>query len=355
MSRYKVVVAGALGVVGRGFLEEISQQEDWEIIGLSRRQPDFETRARFISVDLTDRDACQAQLGRLTGVTHIVYAAVNEQENLVAGWRELDHVQTNLKMLKNLLEVIEPNSPELQHVTLLQGAKAYGTHLGRYPIPARETAPRHFPPNFYYHQEDYLKERQAGKNWTWTIIRPPLVVGFATRSSMNILTSIAAYAAICKEMGLPFRFPGTNLTHIAQAVDNRLLGRAIYWAATNPSCANQIFNITNGDCYTWEPLWLRFAEFFGVEYAPPQPISLAAAMVDKEPLWQLIVDKYNLRPYKLADIASWAYADYQFNKTADSYLSTIKARQFGFHDCMDTEQMFIDWFQRLQRERVIPG
>lgn len=355
MSRYKVIVAGALGVVGRGFIEEISKYEEWEIIGLSRRKPDFDTRAQFISVDLTDRDTCQAQLAGLTRVTHIVYAAVNEQPNLVTGWRELDHVQTNLQMLQNLLEVVEPNSPGLQHVTLLQGAKAYGSHLGRYPIPARETDPRHFPPNFYYHQEDYLKERQAGKDWTWTIIRPPLVIGFATRSSMNVLTSIAAYAAICKELGLPFRFPGTNLTYIAQAVDNRLLGRAIHWAATSPACANQIFNIANGDCYTWEPLWLRFAEFFGVEYAPPQHFSLESAMADKEPVWQRIVAKYNLRPYTLADITSWPYTDWQFNKTTNSYLSTIKARQSGFSDCIDTEQMFIDWFERLQRERIIPG
>lgn len=355
MSRYKVLVAGALGVVGRGFIEHISSDEDWEIIGLSRRTPDFASRAKFISVDLLDRKASQQALAEISGVTHIVYAAVNEQVNLVKGWRATEQVQANLLMLQNLLEAVEATSPGLQHITLLQGAKAYGAHLGRYPIPARETAARHFPPNFYYEQQDYLTERQAGKDWTWTILRPPLVIGFATGSSMNILTSIAAYAAICKELGLPFRFPGSNLTYIAQAVDNRLLARSINWAATTPAAANQIFNITNGDVYTWEPLWLRFTELFGVPYAPPQPVNLLEAMADKEGLWQRIVQGHGLRSYRLSEITSWAYADWQFNKSVDSYLSTIQARQLGFHDCVDTEQMYVDWFDRLQRARIIPS
>jgi hypothetical protein len=38
----------------------------------------------------------------------------------------------------------------------------------------------------------------------------------------------------------------------------------------------------------------------------------------------------------------------------NSYLSTIKLRQAGFHDCADTEEMYVDWFARLRREKVIP-
>jgi nucleoside-diphosphate-sugar epimerase len=354
MARHTVLVAGALGVVGRGVVEELSSDAAWDIIGASRRAPDYESRAAFVSVDLLDRDACERRLGALRDVTHVVYAAVNEQRDLVSGWRRTEHAEANFQMLRNLVDVVERSAPALRHITLLQGAKAYGAHLGSYPIPARETAPRHMPPNFYYEQEDFLAERQHGKSWSWTILRPPLIIGFAVGSSMNMLTTIAAYAAISKELGLPFRFPGSNLTNIAQAVDARLLARAIRWAGTTPACANQTFNVTNGDCYTWEPLWLHFARIFEIDYAPPQPYPLAQGMADKEPVWQRVVTKHGLRPYRLSDITSWPYADWQFSKPVNSYLSTIKARRYGFHDCLDTEEMYTDWLARLRRNRIVP-
>lgn len=37
-----------------------------------------------------------------------------------------------------------------------------------------------------------------------------------------------------------------------------------------------------------------------------------------------------------------------------SVVSTIKARQHGFHDCMDTEEMFGEIFESLQAARVLP-
>jgi hypothetical protein len=38
----------------------------------------------------------------------------------------------------------------------------------------------------------------------------------------------------------------------------------------------------------------------------------------------------------------------------NSYPSTIKVRQGAFHDCVDTEEMYVDWFARLRREKVAP-
>ncbi|NOT56148.1 MAG: NAD-dependent epimerase, partial [Deltaproteobacteria bacterium] len=35
-------------------------------------------------------------------------------------------------------------------------------------------------------------------------------------------------------------------------------------------------------------------------------------------------------------------------------VSTIKARQAGFHECMDTEDMFRKWFKRFQELRLLP-
>src|SRR3546814_11999046 len=75
-------------------------------------------------------------------------------------------------MLQNLLVTVEENAKHLQHITLLQGTKAYGGHLGPFRQTARESDPRHMPPNFYYNQQDLNTKRQAGNGWTWTVLRP---------------------------------------------------------------------------------------------------------------------------------------------------------------------------------------
>ena len=51
MGKRKVVVAGALGVIGRAAVEHFCARGDG-VVGLSRRLPDFESEAQFVSVDL---------------------------------------------------------------------------------------------------------------------------------------------------------------------------------------------------------------------------------------------------------------------------------------------------------------
>ena len=119
-----------------------------------------------VSADLLDRDDLQRKLGKTSGITHIVFAAYVEKPT------PAERSQTNLAILKNLLDVVEETSPSLRHVTFYQGGKAYGADLGPYKTPAREDDPRLMPPNFYYDQEDFLRERQRGKAWHWTAPAP---------------------------------------------------------------------------------------------------------------------------------------------------------------------------------------
>ena len=65
MANRKALVAGGLGIVGRALVEYLETLDDWDIVALSRRKPDFDTRATFIPVDLTDRAACEAALDGL--------------------------------------------------------------------------------------------------------------------------------------------------------------------------------------------------------------------------------------------------------------------------------------------------
>lgn len=354
--RGTTLIAGALGVVGRAVLEQ-AEGAGRPVIGLSRRQPDFGTTARFISVDLTDGAACAAQLTELEQVTHLVYAAVYEKPDIARGWTDPEHVTTNLAMLSNLVAVLEERAPNLQHITLMQGTKAYGIHMGPFRLPAREDDPRYMTPNFYYNQQDWLTARQQGKRWTWTVLRPQLVCGFALGSPMNIIAGVGAYAAICRELGLPLRFSGGEPRTI-ELTDAALLARSIDWAGDAEPARNNIFNVTNGDVFVFAHFWQRIAACFAMPTDVPHPHSLTRSMADKEAVWQRIVARHDLRPTTLAELVpSWSFIDYSLgygSRPNDVILSTIRIRQAGFSDCIDSEEMFLGWLNRLQAERILP-
>ena len=349
MKNKVALVAGASGIVGRGVVEHLTSLDDWDIIGLARRPYD-KGRGRFLAVDLLDLDDCKVKLGGLGRITHVFYAAYQERPT------EGEQTAVNVTMLRNLVATVESAARSLEHVCLFEGVKAYGCQFGPYKTPARETDPRHMPPNFYYDQEDFLREQQRGKNWFWSALRPSLVCGPGIGHPMNLAMSIAVYASISRELGLPLWFPGTRgaYTPLFEATDAVHLARAAVWAATEPSCANQIFNITNGDYFRWEHLWPGIAGFFGMPAAPPMPIRLTEMMADKGPLWQDMVRKYRLQPHPFEQIASWPFSEFVFRIEYDVISDTTKARRYGFHEVVETEAMFERLFAGLKELRYIP-
>jgi RHS repeat-associated protein len=264
--------------------------------------------------------------------------------------------EANLAILSNLLDVVESTSPTLKHVTFYQGGKAYGADLGPFKTPAREDDPRLMSPNFYYDQEDFLRCRQKGKQWHWTALRPESTSGFAVGNPMNLAMVIAVYAAISKELGLPFRFPGSEKAYrvLHQVTSADILAKATIWAGTSNTARNEIFNITNGDYFRWQHMWPRIARMFEMEVADPVPMPLSVYMADKGPVWDAVVRKDELQPIPYEQVASWAFGDAQFHMEFDNITSTIKARRAGFPDCIDTEDMFTEFFDGLRRRRVIP-
>jgi nucleoside-diphosphate-sugar epimerase len=345
-----VIVAGAVGVIGRAVLTHFEALPDVRTIAVSRRKPDFATRAEHVSVDLGDREACRRAFAAYPETTHIVFAAYQERELL---WEQ---IEPNLTMIRNLVESVEECAPTLSHVTLMQGGKAYGCHLGAFPSPARESDPRHMPPNFYYDQEDFLRRASIGKRWTWTALRPEAVIGMAVGNPMNLLMVIAVYALISKALRLPLVFPGTGNSYqfLYQVTDARILARATQWAGETEMCGGEIYNITNGDYFRWSQMWPAIAKIFDMEVAPPLSINLRAMMADKGPVWEEIVSRYGLKAYPYADIAKWGFGDFIFKTPFDNITSTIKARKAGFHDCIDSYDMFAERLAELQVENIIP-
>ena len=361
MPKYKVLVAGASGLVGFAAVRHFAGLADWDVVGVSRRIPDGLDGADLVSVDLQDRARCAEVFGRMHDVTHLVYAALYEKPGVVQGWRERDQMETNLRMLDHLFEPLAAAARGLQHVSLLQGTKAYGAHIEPFPVPARERWPRHPHENFYWLQEDYLRDRQHGKDWRWTIFRPQLVFGEALKGNLNVLPAICVYAALRKEAGQPLSFPG-GPAPVFEAVDADLQARALAWAATSPDAAHQTFNLTNGDVFVWQHVWPVIADALGMEVGPPEPCCLTREMPARDAEWAAIVDKYGLRsPRRMLDFVggSFELTDLTFAYGAESapppiLVSTVKIRQAGFHDCLDTEDMFRNLIARYQALGWIP-
>ncbi|WP_215542944.1 SDR family oxidoreductase [Amycolatopsis sp. CA-230715] len=349
-ARNVALVVGANGVIGRNLIEHLRALDDWSVIGLSRRGGESDDRVRYLAVDLLDAEDTRDRLAGLTEVTHVFYAAYQDRPT----WAEL--VPPNLAMLVNVVDAIEPVATGLRHVSLMQGYKVYGAHLGPFKTPARESDAGHMPPEFNVDQQDFLERRQRGKAWTWSAIRPSVVVGFALGNPMNLAMVLAVHASISKELGVPFRFPGAPGAYdsLLEVTDAGLLARATVWAATDERCANQAFNINNGDLFRWSEMWPKIARFFELEVAPGLPMSLDVVMADKEPVWNAMVEKYGLAPTPYADVSSWAFGDFVFSWDYDMFADCTKARRFGFHEFIDTEAMFMAVFADFRRRKIIP-
>ena len=343
------LVVGANGVIGGNLIKHLLTLDDWDIVGLSRRGGVDTGRLRYVAVDLLDRAATRDALAGLSHVTHIFYAAYQDRPS----WAEL--VSPNLAMLVNVVDAIEPVARGLRHVSLMQGYKVYGAHLGPFKTPAREDDAGHMPPEFNVDQQAFLERRQAGRDWTWSALRPSVVIGFGLGNPMNLALAIAVYASMCKELGLPLRFPGKPGAYdsLLEMTDAGLLARATVWAATTPACANQALNITNGDLFRWSEMWPRIAAYFELDVAPSLPMTLATVMADKESLWSRMVADRGLAETSYADVSSWAFADAVFGWNYDFFADGSKARRLGFHEHIDTAAMFVSVFDDLRERRVI--
>lgn len=345
------LVVGARGVIGTNLVDHLASLEDWRVVGLSRRGGvDVPGKVRQIAVDLLDPDDTRDKLAGLSEVTHVFYVAYQDRPT----WAEL--VPPNLAMLVNVVDAIEPVAQGLRHISLMQGYKVYGAHLGPFKTPAREDDPPHLPPEFNVDQQNFLEARQVGKAWNWSALRPSVVGGVALGNPMNLAVAIAVYASLSKELGVPLRFPGKPGAYDAllEVTDSGLLAKAAVWAATAPAAANQAFNVANGDLFRWSELWPKIARWFDMEVAPPLQMSLQDVMADKSSAWKQLQVTHGLAATSFAEVSSWPFADFVFGWDYDFFADGSKARRAGFHEYVATEEMLFQLFGELRRRRVIP-
>ena len=355
-----MLIVGVSGVIGDAAVSHFLASTDHFVIGISRRPHPLVDHPRYqhLAIDLTDSTACEAATASLARVDHLIYTAVAEQPGLITGWHDPQQMQLNLTMLQNLLEPLAATA-SLGHISLLQGAKAYGGHTGQQPpIPAREDAPRHPHDNFYWLQEDYLRAVADARDIGWTIFRPQVVIGAAAGVAMNPLLPLLAFAMLRCSEGLPLSYPG-GVTPIQELTDAQLLAEAFEWAQSAPTARNEIFNITNGDVFSWRSAWPTLARAVGMDMGDDEPVSLADYLFEREHLWDPIVRRHHLQSLSLAEYLgeSHHYLDLllrrdQAEPTVPHLLSSIKLRQAGFNPCRDSERSVLYWIDEMCRRRL---
>jgi nucleoside-diphosphate-sugar epimerase len=344
-----VLVTGPHGVTGGAITRRLAANVDWQVLTASRRGAPAGLDVQHLTVDLLDPGALTGQPS-LARVTHLVYAACTQRVTMA------ETTGPNLSMLNHTLDGLATVGAAVEHVVLIGGGKSYGAHLGPYKTPAKESDPRFLGPIFYNDQEDPLAARAERDGFTFTVLRPDVAIGFSLGSPMNLLGSIGVYAAVSKAEGIPLRFPGGPgaWTALHQVTDADLLGAAVQWALTADTARGETFNVINGDQFRWEHLWDDIAAVFEMPTAAPQPMKLAEPMADKEPLWDALIARHTLRRIPYRQIASWDFADGVWWSQYDMVQSTIKIRQAGFADCIDSHHSITTKLRQLRHDRYLP-
>lgn len=359
-----VLIIGASGLVGTAAANSFLAA-GWHVTAASRRAPELINHAvgerlQHLPLDLQDARATAAAIEALSAVTHVVYTAVYELPGLIAGWSDPHQISTNGQMLRNVLTPLRAHHP-LEHVTLLQGTKAYGGAVRPMRIPARESQPRVEHPNFYWLQEDHLREAAAADGFAFTILRPQLIVGPNHGVVMNLPPVVGAYAALRTWEGEPCGFPG-GADWVWEAVDVRLVGEACCWAATAPAARGETYNLNNGEVFAWRDMWPAIVRTLGAQPGPDEPLSVATYLNERHAMWDQLVAHHDLAAPPLAAFVgeSHYYADLCFAHGAQTppppaLVSSIRIKQAGFTDTCNSEESFCYWLADLQARRMLPS
>ncbi len=351
------LVVGASGIIGSA-TAALLLDKGWRVLGLARRPVD-QPGVEPVAADLQDAGATAAAL-----------RDVRPDAVFVTTWlrqpTEAENIRVNAGMVRNLLDGLRPgaSADTPRHVALVTGLKHYLGPFESYgkgtlpQTPFREEQGRLPVDNFYYAQEDEVFAAARRDGFTWSVHRPHTVIGKAVGNAMNMGTTLAVYATLCRETGRPFRFPGSaaQWNGLTDMTDARQLAHQLLWAAETPAAADEAFNIVNGDVFRWSWMWARIAEWFGLEPAPfdGTVLSLEDQMRDDDAVWRRIAEREGLVEADLSRLASPWHTDADLGRPIEVVTDMGKSRRLGFLRYQATDAAFFDLFAQLRADRIVP-
>ena len=350
------LIVGATGLSG-STLAQLLIRQGWTTYGLSRTPATHIQGLRPVTADLLDPAALSQALAAVAP-THVFITAWLRQDT------EAQNIEVNGAMVRHVLAALAPRH-SVRHVALVTGLKhylgpfdAYATG-DRLPVtPLHEQLPRLELPNFYYAQEDEVFAAAARGGFSWSIHRPHTLIGQAVGNAMNLGTTLAVYASICKAAQRPFRWPGSaaQWTGLSDVTDARMLAQQLLWAAQTEAAHNQAFNVVNGDVFRWSRLWGQIGEWFGVETVSFDGTvhPLQDEMAGDADLWRSLAAKHQLAEADLSRLASAWHTDLDLSRPIEVVTDMSKSRKLGFTAYQSTEDSFFDLFAQLRQNHLIP-
>lgn len=393
-------IAGANGISGSALVEHLCSStaaDDWSSIIVTSRSafkpPPTVTdpRLTFVALDfLHDVPSLVKQMQEVCRpVTHAYFCAYLHKEDFAEAY------VANTTLFEHFLVALDRVAPRLQNVTLQTGGKYYNLHVEPVPSPAREDDPRRHGPlaNFYFPQEDLLAqmsqrsgahcssdvghdgdEAQPPRRWSWNVVRPQAIIGAnAQPLGLNVGLTLAAYFLVCRELGTEAPMP-TNRRYWAGADDAAyapLIADLAVFVSTHRGCANEAFNVANGDVFCWRDMWPRIAASLGARADPRQRFERPAPEEggelqldgwgfgewcrDKRAVWDALCERQGLPGAKATfDLAGWDIGDFLFRRTWSATLSVDKARRYGWTGHVDSYEAFTRTFGKFRELGLIP-
>ena len=348
------LIAGSSGIVGSAS-SALLAEEGWQVAGLARRPVD-QPGVTPLAADLLDSSSLANAL-----------RGVKPSLVIIASWlrqpTEAENIRVNAAMVRNLLEALRA-AGAVRHVALVTGLKHYLGPFEAYgqgvlpQTPFREEQGRLNIENFYYAQEDEVFAAAARDGFHWSVHRPHTIIGKAVGNAMNMGTTLAVYATICRETGRPFRFPGVaaQWNGLTDMTDARLLARHMLWAATTPEAADEAFNVVNGDIFRWSWMWGRIAGWFGIDAEPFDGMvrPLEQQMADDAAVWRDIARRNGLVEPDIDRLISPWHTDADLGRPIEVVTDMSKSRRLGFTAYQPTDDAFFALFEQLGRDRLIP-
>jgi nucleoside-diphosphate-sugar epimerase len=354
--KIEALVVGATGIAGRGVSQELLDFGA-RVHGLSRRREGIIPGVEHRAADLQDPASVSKAIGELKP-SHVYLAVWSRQPT------EEENIKVNAGIVRAVLDAVAP-ARSVKHVALVTGLKHYLGPFEAYarsgllpPTPVREEQQRLNVHNFYYNQEDEVYAAARRDGFTWSIHRPHTIIGKAIGNAMNMGTTLAAYASICKELGRPFKFPGSaaQWNGLTDMTDARILGKQLVWASTTDIAKNEAYNVVNGDIFRWSWLWPRLAKWFGVtpEAFETAPVPLEGQMANDAGVWKKMAEKHGLVEPDLWRVASPWHTDLDISRPLEVMTDMTRSRKLGFLAYQNTEEAFHELFATLRAEKVIP-
>ena len=187
--------------------------------------------------------------------------------------------KVNTSILDVAIRAVEQLASNLQSVILQTGGKGYGVEFPdkvTITAPLREDCPRipkpYYDNIFYYSQVDLLTSLSKGKSWTFSEIRPDVIVGFVPGINfMNAAQGLGLYLSLYRTVhgeGARVPFLGTQggwkCKH-SDTFQDILAKMEIYAALNIDKCGSgSAFNIADGEVTTWSQKWPGLCGYFGL-------------------------------------------------------------------------------------------